>query len=202
MKRLDKFSILIENEEMGREVKRISDKEGISRGYSMDNVDKHYSFNIKDGGCLGIREINGINYPLITFDQFKEMFEGEIIGYEAPFDIFGGNVKQGTPYVKLEGCTVYCPKNSGFMHDTNEGCVPKELIEKYFNPVFKQTSKTVMVGGKEWKVTKEGIESKELIFAKLNEQDWSLWDVIQVFGETATLSEIKNLVDTYKELNK
>ena len=199
MKRLDKFSILIENEEMGREVKSIADKEGISRGYSMDNVDKYYSFNIKDGGCLGIREINGINYPLITFDQFKEMFEGEIIGYECPMDLWGQRVRKGEVFILVDTNNLYYYPTK--LRKDQRACIPREIVETW-KPVFKQTSKTVMVGGKEWKVTKEGIESKELIFAKLNEQDWSLWDVIQVFGETATLSEIKNLVDTYKELNK
>lgn len=86
MKRLDKFSLLIENEEMGREVKRIANHAEINPArMDFDIIDSYYNF--KDKGFFKPCDEEPM-YEAITFDQFKEMFEGEIIKWEPKNDTY------------------------------------------------------------------------------------------------------------------
>jgi hypothetical protein len=204
MKRLDKFSILIENEEMGREVKRIADKEGINVKGNLFCHNKFYYKYYKDNFEIGGYNITSDDYPLITFDQFKEMFEGEIIGYRCLKMVYGDKTTVGMLFIKertaIQETNYYRPLDRHSQH------IPKEFIEnssEYFNPVYKQTSKTVMVGGKEWKVSKEGVALGDETPNKIDEVEKISRSGLQYyFGADATLGEIKNLVDTYKEINK
>jgi len=204
MKRLDKFSILIENEEMGREVKRIADKAGVN----VKNYD--FSYNLQSGHhrnlstyffekglfCITPKIELFDTYPLITFDQFKEMFEGEIIGYECPMDLYGGEIKKGTIYRNIHNVAWYIPDDNA-----NGFHIPTEIVETW-KPVYKQTSKTVMVGGKEWIVDKHGVTCIDKGFDPNDIEKLNLDLIVHIFGPTTTLSEIKNLIDTYKLLNK
>ena len=199
MKRLDKFSILIENEEMGREVKRIADKHKVNPACwsFMNKINRWYHFD-------NDRFYDWTDSPIhdvITFDQFKEMFEGEIIGYECPMDLYKGEIKAGSIFkagkIKAQDYWYY------YKSETSEisRAVPAEIVETW-KPVYKQTSKTVIVGGKEWKVSKDGVTCIDKGFDPNDIEKLNLNLIVHIFGETATLSEIKNLVDTYKELNK
>jgi hypothetical protein len=210
MKRLDKFSILIENEEMGREVKRIADKAGVN----VKNYD--FSYNLQSGHhrnlstyffekglfCITPKIELFDTYQLITFDQFKEMFEGEIVGYECPMDLWGQHVRKGEVFILVD-------TNSLYYYPTklrkDWACIPREIVETW-KPVFKQTSKTVMVGGKEWKVSTDkdypitSEDGAKISFDALYFSNWTIEKLFELFNGTATLSEIKQLVDTWNEI--
>jgi hypothetical protein len=86
MKRLDKFSLLIETPEMGKEVKRIADKNGLNEANYSFCLNKEYDgvpnaiYFLGSGSNYMVD--NKDNYPLITFDQFKQMFESKIIKWK------------------------------------------------------------------------------------------------------------------------
>jgi hypothetical protein len=200
MKRLDKFSILIENEEMGREVKRIANKYGINP-YKYD-FEYEWGFVFEDGGfCKGHRP--AIKMPnTITFSQFKEMFEGEIEMWRPKHESYWAAI------VKIAGGDIdTLAKRFWPESDMHRKAIELGVLELWFNPVFKQTSKTVIVGGKEWTVSKDGVTCIDKGFDPNDIEKLNLNLIVHIFGETATLSEIKNLVDTWneiknKELNK
>lgn len=211
MKRLDKFSILIESEEMGKEVKRIADKAGLDfcrhsnkecftlKGNIFTHVNYYYRF-YKDYFVIGGYSTQGDEYPIITLSEFKQMFEPEIIGYECPMDLYGGAILKGDILVPVLCKDWYVCKIR-----SNGYSVPKEIVETW-KPIYKESSKTVIVGGKEWEVEKHGIyritscsSTAGIHFEEIEE---AYNDLRKLFGESATLLEIKNLVEVYKSLNK
>lgn len=204
MEKMQKFSILITDENR-QEVKRIADKAGINK-YNYKFLNKSFNYYIFSKGSFVDWDRSSLpNCPEITLSQFKAMFEPEereIIGYKVKdlkyknpiwilsgFNVWDGYIKVGTKRVELF----------------------KELgvLDLWFTPVFKETYKTVMVGGKEHKIDKKDgqffvVREKEgdlyLDIRSILKMKWE--SLLITFGSTATLSEIKNLVDTYKSLNK
>lgn len=137
MKRLDKFSLLIENEEMGKEVKRIADKAGINKNRFnfMNPYFKYYSYyNSTFFDCNSIPV-----HPLITFDQFKAMFEPKIIGYKCPMDLYGGEVPKDSIYIKCYNISYYEPKGVGDYENEMQIVMPAEIVETW-EPVYEEVN--------------------------------------------------------------
>jgi hypothetical protein len=164
----------------------------------------------------------------ITFEQFekyilKQNMKKEIIGYKSPMQI-GPNPK-GTLYIKYSGNDdLYIPNNT----IKNTYSVPKEIVETW-EPVYKEDqTKTLVLGTSRIKV----VISKGKIYVgytgniiefdslkrlydlmvgysdrKLNivgtSTDYSVsFSKVKIGCSEFEVSEIKQIVDTYNELNK
>ena len=110
--------------------------------YPCDTFKNNYSGYIPGG------------YTEITFNQFKQYVlkenmgsKEEIIGYKAPYDLFGGKIKQGD---------LYKFKDTGYVHYLSDAYyLPKEIVETW-EPVYKAKEQTyTLSNGKEVKITKE-----------------------------------------------
>jgi hypothetical protein len=71
----------------------------------------------------------------ILFNQWNAPEEkGKLIGYKAPFDLFGGNIKEGELYFKEgeyhNGYTAYSTKNDDD-EVSNTYFMPKEIVETW-----------------------------------------------------------------------
>jgi len=75
----------------------------------------------------------------------------KIIGYKAPYDLFGGKIEAGTVYVPSADPEYYS--------STNRGCaIVKEIVETW-EPVYEEQEvvKSVNVNGLKFQISKEGI---------------------------------------------
>jgi len=76
------------------------------------------------------------NHTLLTFEQFKEKIlnmntEKKVLGYKAPFDLFGGKIKKETIYRKSKIETnEYCPNLDSYKTDFSCN-LPKEIVEQW-----------------------------------------------------------------------
>lgn len=181
MKRLDKFSILIENESMGKEVKRIADNAGVKSRWCFHIINGYYHFDNNEFYTWAYEPIHHI----ITLSEFKQMFEPEIIGWKIK------DIKYKNPICKLCGFNVW---DGYFKIGAKRIELFKELgvLDLWFDPIYKESSKTVMVD-----------YEKELAKAVA----YGLGYFCSVNCLSPTNDKIKEIaekyaVDTYKELNK
>ena len=124
------------------------------------------------------------NIPLITTDQFRKYILGKedrkIIGYKAPFDLFEEQVKSGDMYMK-SGLFYHEENNKGFP-------LPKEIVEKYFYPVYEEEEKVIELHG--YRISKD----------KITICDGNINIEIEDFKY---LTNIRNeVLKAYEELNK
>lgn len=88
------------------------------------------------------------NYTEITFEQFKTYVlnmkeEKEIIGYKAPFDMYGGNIKQGDILKLKPNCTIAWYVNSSKNETFN---IPEEIVTKW-ESVYKEEIPQITING-------------------------------------------------------
>jgi len=156
-------------------------------------------------------------YTEITFEQFKQYILGqnmenkeEIIGYKAPYDLFGGKIKQGD---------LYKFKDTGYVHYLSDAYyLPKEIVETW-EAVYKTKEQTyTLSNGKEVKITKDYVvcagenvkieKFKELaqITSKLNNtfHTWSLSLTEATFKigcyNDVKLSDIQQIIKIHESL--
>ena len=75
------------------------------------------------------------NSPKEFLELLKQKDMKEIIGYECPMDLFGGEIKKGTVYIEMASGIHYRPKETMLRHDNY--CFPKEIVETW-QPVYKE----------------------------------------------------------------
>lgn len=196
MKKTDKFCILV-NDENREEIKRLADENGYKwtdsdNKFPFDMANKYYFF--RPDGITWSSSHTAQSPPLITLSQFRALFDKEIIGYKCPMDLWNGRAKLGEVFIPVQGNSLYYYPSS---MQKDWACIPAEIVETW-EPVFKEEKKIVVVGGKEWEVSKDSIKDlgnpKQVIY--------TIEYLLDVFNEKSTLSEIKNLIDAYKQLNK
>jgi len=108
-------------------------------------------------------DYNGDNYfmikesDIIKLAKEQNMSNKEIIGYKAPYDLFGGNIKANTIYkpVASKNNIVYAATINGKVVDGGQTNMPKEIVETW-EPVYKEEFKVgdwvklVGVSPEEW----------------------------------------------------
>lgn len=126
-------------------------------GYNYYLVDKTNS-------GLGNKPYDSNKYTTINFENIDFM-EKKIIGYKAPYDLFGGKVKKeeiATPFFKpFSGEKAYHFKIKG-LENTVSDTLPKEIVETW-EPVYepeKPKEIEINMGSFSLKLTKEGIFHK------------------------------------------
>ena len=120
----------------------------------------------------------------------------KIIGYKAPFDMYGGKVKKGDIL-----------KRYGAFYSLNEFhdydyLIPYELVEAYLEPVYEEEEKVIELHG--YKITKDSIEyiSSGVTFTK-----YYLLLIIESYKNNFVFYErllkvYEEIIKAYEELNK
>lgn len=95
-------------------------------------------------------------HPSSSFRLLEKMKIEDIIGYLAPEDLYGGEVKKGTIYIKCHNSAYYQP--NGYK-DINNIILPKEIVEQWC-PVCKIIEKSIELGtpARKFTIRKEVIE--------------------------------------------
>lgn len=142
----------------------------------------------------------------------------KLIGYKCPTDLFNGKVKKGTIY-KINRGSICDSLNTCGWTDNPEYAytnLPVELVSQW-QPVYAEESKTLKLGDKgvEVKIPKGKIEVEgsnidiedldELWNSMNNDGTIARWDItypsVKLGYTTFTKEEIKQVIDTYNELN-
>lgn len=124
-----------------------------------------------------------INIPIITTDQFRKYILGKeerkIIGYKAPFDMGGGEIKKDDIFINDDWYIRESDGSFGF---------PKELVEAFFIPVYEEEEKVIELHG--YRISKD----------KITICDGNINIEIEDFKY---LTNIRNeVLKAYEELNK
>lgn len=181
-------------------------------------------FTLKDTSPGTIKHFN---YPevrkataqeIIEYFKRKPMKKREIIGYKAPYNLFGGGVEAGEIYIPNDRKSAYFNKYGHFS-------LPKEIVEEW-EPVYKINEETVEINGYTFKISKDGIyfvdegkwiysESLEMLLGNPNiltksflEDQWSCGYVVSynsfTIGCTSGFKreDIERVLSIYDKLNK
>jgi hypothetical protein len=203
-------------------------------GFACSNSSNFYENNKNLGIWGGVRAGNVYGNEIgtkITYEQFEKYIlkqnnkqnNMKIIGYKSPMKI--GIHAKGELYIKYGGNdNLYIPDSTKNDADKVVYSVPKEIVETW-EPVYKETSKTLVLGTSRIKVViskgKIDVDNEnEIKFDSLNEvyrvmsgynlkivgrsTDYtvSFPKVVKIGCSEFELSEIKLIIDTYNELNK
>ena len=162
--------------------------------------------------CLLVKDTEGINVVMNKnwFKEYQHMKEKEIIGYLAPFDLFGGKVKKGD---------VLNQKNLSYSKDGDYTYyLPKEIVEQW-EPVYKEEPKEcILYAGnplQNIKISKGKIEcegnnlsSYQISHLLLHLQIVPTVGIyvtsiprVKIGCSEFTKEELKQVVDKYNEIN-
>lgn len=164
----------------------------------------------------------------ITYSQFKEhvlklkpesKMNQEIIGYKAPMDLFGGNVKKGTlytPHNDDDTSVGWSPIQYIDGHTRRSLIVPEEIV-KQWEPVYKENKTDVVITAGTVTVEKDKItaEGKTLTYDGLKNlkdlfgpQQWPgiPWDVtiketVKIGCWEVSMGDIATILREYQKLN-
>jgi len=107
-------------------------------------VNSWYGFHF--GGMLA-RPDKTPYLKCIDIYQFRKYILGKeprkIIGYKAPFDMYDGEIKMGTLFELNFGLNIY----SYYIPNVKIYSLPKEIVEKYFIPVYEEEEKVIELHG-------------------------------------------------------
>jgi hypothetical protein len=160
-------------------------------------------------------------YEEITIEQFRQITgktmnnkKGKIIGYKAPFALYGGLIEKGTIYPNKEDT----PEEA----EINNYLVPIEIVRTW-EPVYEPEEKVLVLGDKKIEVkigkgyirvkeedfTYEDVEALQRIFIKTSTmmlaehhiRITSLHIGCELEGVKVTEQEIREVLQTYRELN-
>jgi len=157
------------------------------------------------------------NPQLLTIKQFIEMTkEREIIGYKAPYDLFGGSYKKDTVYIRDTGDFhfMYKPKKCV---EGSKWSLPKEIVETW-EPVYKEEEVILMLGNPSKSIIiskhKVVVEGKEIVLPYL----YALHSTMNAYGNNIgwpvsfrevkigcsyfTLEEVTQVINKLEELNR
>jgi hypothetical protein len=166
----------------------------------------------------------------ITYEQFEKYIlkqnnkqnNMEIIGYKSPMKI--GIHAKGELYIQYSNEDLYIPDSTKNSSNKAFYSIPKEIVEMW-EPVYKETSKTLVLGTSKIKVviSKGKIDvdnGNEIKFDSLNgayrimsgrsltvvgrptDYTVSFPKGVKIGCSEFEVSEIKLIIDTYNELNK
>lgn len=102
----------------------------------------HLPYNKIPEGYTEITREEFINYYLKN-QNIMSKENSNIIGYPAPYDLFGGLIEKGTLYVKVKDSAIHQPIKLGkkaIIIDCNIYRVPSEIVETW-EPVYKEEPK-------------------------------------------------------------
>lgn len=181
-------------------------------------------------GGVSAGNVYGNDYGTrITYEQFEKYIlkqnnkqnNMEIIGYKAPIAI--GSYPKGELYIQHSGNEdLYIPDSTKNTSNKAFYSIPKEIVEMW-EPVYKETSKTLVLGTSRIKVViSKGkidvdngniidiVQFKFLYQALTNTEmkgssrpyDVSFPKGVKIGCSEFEVSEIKLIIDTYNELNK
>lgn len=112
------------------------------------------------------------------FKKYCIKEERKIIGYKAPFDMWeGGKIKKGSLFVAITS-DLYCCKDFE---------LPKEIVEKYFDPVYEEEEKIIELHG--YRISKDSI--------KVMDGEFELKDTFLKYAKI-----YNDVIKAYEELNK
>ena len=166
---------------------------------NIEGCDMYY---VNCGNSWNSNHFNNIwDYPEITLDQFLEatqnnMENRKIIGYKAPYDMFGGVIKKGCFYEKLN--QYYNP----ITYNTTNYSLPAEIVEKW-PPVYEEEK--IMLDGSKYEIEIKSFKEPSIDGHYFSKKFWEAAKIVSehskasvVLGCGAKHFNMSNKVDCWK----
>lgn len=196
----------------------------VVNNWAMNKTGKNYSGFVWHKGVSYTQDgiYNPYEKPTITFEQFEKYVmkkeEKEIIGYKAPMDLYGGNVKKDTIYVKATNKhNWYIPQEEyKKLPSSSSQMIPKEIVETW-EAVYKQQEYRGIVKGSNkslnYIINEQGFVQcddkkisidtlKQFLIAKYTLLPWTVEEESWTIGclEDVTREELYDIVTQHNKL--